>query len=111
MAFLAYINHELVGSIVLAEPKDIAYIWGMYISRKYHRKGIGRRLICHAVNRIKSAKEIQISVLTKRESAQKFYEALGFKGQKKSKVDLVKGFKVEVFTKSITVDQLKSNCR
>ncbi|MGH1352106.1 MAG: GNAT family N-acetyltransferase [Methyloligellaceae bacterium] len=110
-AYLAQIDEKIVGSIVLAEPRDIAYIWGMYISADYHRKGIGRRLICHAAEKIKTAKEIQISVLTKRVSAQKFYESLGFTGQEKSWVDLVKGFQVEVFTKSIAVSQLKNICR
>ncbi len=106
-AFLAIVDGEIVGSIVMAERKNIAYFWGMYISRSYRRQGIGRQLIAHAAERIKAAEKVQVCVLTKRESAQKFYDSLGFSGEEKSWMDFVKDFQVEVFTKSISVKKLK----
>jgi ribosomal protein S18 acetylase RimI-like enzyme len=58
-----------------------ALLWGMYVPSEHHRRGIGRRLIEHALDRCRQGGKIEIVLLgvaTANEPAIALYRSMGF---------------------------------
>jgi len=62
---------EPVGFISLLDT----FIGGIFVAPDQHGRGIGRKLITHAVDR---KGELSLEVYTENEQAMRFYTALGF---------------------------------
>ena len=61
--------------------KGVAYFEELYVDEKYRRSGVGKTLIEHAINDIKSEgiKTIYFAVGAHMKDSKEFYEHIGFK--------------------------------
>jgi len=87
-------NEEVVGFLTVGASHDpdldvnlTGAIWRIYISPDYWRKGIGRRLVEEAERLLRSRGygDAVLWVLEGNQRARRFYEAMGFKLDGKSK--------------------------
>lgn len=85
--YLAEENGNVMGFLILGACRDpdvnvdrTGEIWGIYISPAHWRKGLGKRLLEEAQNTLKSRgyKEAVLWVLKRNQGARRFYEAMGF---------------------------------
>lgn len=85
-AFGAFVTTELVGSAAVAWPSKFlssrhkVNLWGVFVSPRYRRLGIGRALVEMAVNHAHAngALRVNLTVFVPNPAAVKLYEALGF---------------------------------
>jgi len=82
--FGAFINNKLVGILAL---RNVNHICLAFVSKEYHRKGIGSELFKYAVNYCKSVSP-SIDKITVNSSpfAIPFYKSLGFSGDSEEQV-------------------------
>ena len=69
---------KVIGSAVVRERGETAYLWGMYMLPEHQRAGAGSRLLAHAVHDLTSSKSIEARVLRSSASAQEFYRTRRF---------------------------------
>jgi ribosomal protein S18 acetylase RimI-like enzyme len=88
-------DEQVVGFLTLGAARDAdmdvsltGEIWGIYISPKYWRKGIGRKVAQEAETVLKSRgyKTIVLWVLEDNRQARQFYAALGFEPDGASRI-------------------------
>lgn len=92
---------ELIGMIVYIrenkiKTKHTANIFGVYITRGYRGKGVGKKLINSVIARIRKSKgvlKIKLTVNPKQKVALKLYQNCGFKIVGKMKKELYVGRK------------------
>ncbi len=83
----AFDNDQLVGVLRLIREDKIkerhkASIFGMYVDRRWRRKGIGRALLKHAIEiarRLRGLKQVKLAVVEGNHPALHLYETAGFK--------------------------------
>jgi len=83
----AFNGTELVGFIALGRERHRklehkALIWGMYVAPKFRRNGIGRALMCTALELARSVpaiRQVNLSVNANNKGAIVLYQSLGFK--------------------------------
>jgi RimJ/RimL family protein N-acetyltransferase len=84
--FAAIVDDEVVGTVGVFQENRVktrhkAVIWGMYVSPKYRRQGLGGKLVDMAVSFARDeikAGAVFLSVETANESAKKLYRSKGF---------------------------------
>lgn len=75
---VAVVAGEIVGSAVVAERGQIAYLWGMYIAPAWQRQGLGSALLRHCATGITIATMVEVRVLASSPRAIAFYKRGGF---------------------------------
>ena len=81
-----FIDHRLVGLVGMKRERQEkkrhkAWIWGLYVSRDYRNRHIGRKLLEACIDKSRSIhglKAIVLSVTDASDRARKLYENLGF---------------------------------
>lgn len=84
--FGAFENELLVGVVTLIrdakrKERHKASIFGMYVDRKYRRRGIGRQLLNRALDtarRMTGLQQVRLGVVEKNGPALRLYERVGF---------------------------------
>lgn len=105
--YCAAADGRIVGSIVVAERGQMAYVWGLYIQVFAQRRGLGARLFECAVRSIKTAKWLELSVLTTSPWAYDFYLRQGLKKVNESDSELFGSIAVTERTMKALVSDLK----
>jgi ribosomal protein S18 acetylase RimI-like enzyme len=85
-AFGAFVGSELVGSAAVAWPSKLpssrhkTTLWGVFVSPRYRRNGIGRALVLRAIEHAESVgvRRINLTVYVPNPAAVKLYESLQF---------------------------------
>ena len=77
-AWLAFINHKLVGSITIKDTGKEFELVGLYVSRAYQSRGVGKMLMEKALDFAKS-KDIVLDLYINNIKAIDFYKKWGFK--------------------------------
>lgn len=85
-AFGAFIGDELVASAAVAWPSKLTSsrhkttLWGVFVSPRYRREGIGRVVVQRAIEHAESAgvRRINLTVYVPNPAAVKLYESLQF---------------------------------
>ena len=85
-AFGAFVRNKLVGSAAVAWPSKFpssrhkVNLWGVFVSPRYRRLGIGRALVEEAVNHAHAsgALRVNLMVFVPNKAAVNLYESLGF---------------------------------
>ena len=82
---VAEVSGKLVGFIGFGAPRDKEMpfdceLTAVNILKKYHQKGIGKSLVCEAINKLKNAgyKKMYLWVAQDNKNAVGFYEKIGF---------------------------------
>jgi ribosomal protein S18 acetylase RimI-like enzyme len=86
-AFGAFVNAELVASAAVAWPSKLpssrhkTTLWGVFVSPRYRRKGLGRFVVQRAIDHAESAgiRRINLTVYVPNLPAITLYESLQFK--------------------------------
>jgi len=107
-------NGDAIGILTVGPSRDedidsasIGELWGIYISPRYWRRGIGRMLVQEAERllRARGCLEIVLWVLEGNTDARYFYEAMGFHQDGASKVvELGKPLNVVRYAKKLPPD-------
>jgi ribosomal protein S18 acetylase RimI-like enzyme len=85
-AFGAFVDGELVGTAAVAWPSKFASsghrvnLWGTFVSPRFRRRGLGRKLVEHAIAHAKSngVRRVNLTVYVPNDPAVCLYESLGF---------------------------------
>ena len=85
-AFGAFVGSEFVGSAAVAWPSKLpssrhkTTLWGVFVSPRYRRNGIGRALVLRAIEHAESVgvRRINLTVYVPNPAAVKLYESLQF---------------------------------
>lgn len=75
---VAYLEGEIVGTVVYAERNARVYLWGLYAAPQFLRKNIGSQLMLFACRDVQEHSVLEIQVLQDSKIALQFYEKLGF---------------------------------
>lgn len=78
-AYLAYLEAGIVGSVICAHRQHFLYVWGLYVNKEKQRRGLGVRLLCHAMAGLHEDTIVEVSVLKASLKARAFYDKLGFR--------------------------------
>lgn len=100
-AAAAFLDDRLIGSVVAAKPRAVAYVWGMYVDRDHQRSGIGRALMAHAAAWVGDATALEVRALETSPWAIAFYEHLGFRRIGADHLDFAPGHRVAAAVMSI----------
>lgn len=79
------INNRIIGWLHMFNAMRVASapfaeIGGLVVSKEYRRKGIGKKLVEHAMERAREmGLKVRVRSNTSRDGAHHFYESLGFK--------------------------------
>lgn len=71
---------EVIGSVIMAERGETAYLWGLYVRPDWQRRGIGSRLLRGSALGIEAATRVEVRVLSVSVAAISFYRKHGFTG-------------------------------
>ncbi len=87
------IGYVHVGPSRDEDGKGLLEVWGLYVSPRHHRRGVGRTLMQHAIQWIESAghSEMTLWTLSDVASARRFYEAMGGQWDLANKSESVRG--------------------
>lgn len=78
-AAVATLSGQVVGSVIVAERGQVAYLWGMYIHPARQRRGVGSALLRHAADWLSQAALVEARVLPSSPWAVAFYGRHGFR--------------------------------
>lgn len=79
---VAEIEEKIVGYLIgLVRWRNVGHILAIAVDKNHRRKGVGSALIINALDRLKKngANHVKLEVRASNESAQKFYNKVGFK--------------------------------
>lgn len=84
---------KLIGMCMMLHLRDWAFCAGLFVDKKYRRKGIGKKLVDEAGKRLKQkgVDNVILLVDVKNKEAEKFYTREGF----------YKGFQFHMMTKEL----------
>lgn len=105
--YCAVADGRIIGSIIIAERGPTAYVWGLYVQAFAQRAGLGRRLFKRAVQSIRTAKWLELSVLTTSPWAYDFYLKQGLKKVNESDSELFGSIAATQRTMKARVSDLK----
>ncbi|WP_176545089.1 GNAT family N-acetyltransferase [Bacillus sp. AFS041924] len=82
----AFDKEELVGVAGFYQKrsekmKHKGTIWGMYVTPTYRGKGVGKKVLSHAIQdaiKIEEILQIELAVISSNQSAKRLYESVGF---------------------------------
>lgn len=77
--YTAKIGDEIVAICIAYGEQPVAEIGAIYVDLKYQHRGIGTKLMNHAMSHFDPEKKVCLKVVTYNMRAIEFYEKLGFK--------------------------------
>lgn len=95
----------MIGYHLKDEGKN-AHLWGMFVSKKYRGKGIGKQLmqqIVEKAKRVKSVEVVSLDVNPEQTSAVKLYESMGFVKSGTRKYLMGDGIERELFSMKLAL--------
>lgn len=104
-------GHEIYGSVIIAERRRIAYLWGMYVHPRQQRIGWGSRLLLGAAARIRSAPKVEIRVLLSSSGAVDFYRKHSFMETGTENVEILETINAEALVMQADTESLKALSR
>lgn len=102
---------KVIGSAVVRERGQTAYLWGVYVLPGHQRAGVGSQLLAHAVQDLTSSKNIEARVLRSSSSAQNFYRARGFGLVGEEMTEVMAGISLPTLVLAANVDALRRSIR
>ncbi|GHB43075.1 hypothetical protein GCM10007094_35580 [Pseudovibrio japonicus] len=89
--YLAKIGENIIGSLACALRGEVVYIWACYLANDYQSKGLGRRVLKHALFAYATDLVACVHVLEGSQDARQFYKKLGFIDCEATKFEVVSG--------------------
>jgi ribosomal protein S18 acetylase RimI-like enzyme len=90
-ALLAISAGQPAGAVIVRDVHRVAYLWGMYVSPAFQRRGIGSALLSRARLSLPDSRRIEANVLAASSWAIGFYQAHGFREMRREKVQICTG--------------------
>lgn len=101
-------DHDIHGSVIVAERSGVAYLWGMYVHPSQQRRGLGSRLLHGVAGEIETAEKVEIRVLVSSPAAISFYRKHGFIETGREKTEIMNSVEAETLVMSASVKSLKT---
>jgi ribosomal protein S18 acetylase RimI-like enzyme len=101
-------GRRIVGSAIVAERGEVAYLWGMYVRPAQQRSGAGSQLLAAVARDLDVATSLEARVLTTSRHAQAFYHARGFSVIGEETTDITGGVAVPASVVRIEVARLRA---
>lgn len=101
-------DHEIHGSVIVAERGDTAYLWGMYVHPSRQRQGLGSRLLHGVAIEIETAEKVEIRVLASSPAAISFYKKHGFMESGSEKIEILNSVEAAALVMNASVKNLRT---
>lgn len=102
---------KVIGSAVVRERGQTAYLWGMYVLPEQQRAGVGSQLLAYVVQDLMLSKNIEARVLQSSTSAQEFYQACGFELVGEETTEVMASVPLPTLVLAANVDALRQSTR
>jgi ribosomal protein S18 acetylase RimI-like enzyme len=110
-AYCIVSGHRIIGSAIIAEHGETAYLWGMYVLLEHQRSGAGSQLMAAIAAGITASKQVEVRVLTSSSWAKEFYVKQGFRLVGEEMTEIMGGISMATSVLAADVTHLKELIR